>query len=58
MMNDDILRSMVEKGLADVTKRNVLEANRLYQQAKIINYTRTQIEPDIMTCWLRMDKRN
>ncbi len=55
---DKEIKDALDKGLIHIAKESALKAHRMYEQLKILNYTREQTEADIFTCFLRTYRRN
>lgn len=55
---DELLKQMLEMGLANVENVGLLKAKRLYSELEIKNHTKEQKSPDIWASWLRLYRRN
>ncbi len=55
---DKEIKDALDKGLIHIAKESVLKAQKMYEQLRILNYTKVQTEADIFTCFLRTHRGN
>ncbi len=59
-MTDELINEMLDKGLIEVAKLSVYQAQRLFQQLEILHYCRAETanKPDAALMWLRLYQKN